>query len=166
MTVSDELLEAMELQVQRELNSHDAYLTMSNWLEYKDWPGFSHFMRKQGDEEYKHAMKFVDFVNENGYYVAIDKPSQLDIGSAKNPSSVQDVFRIALEQEMAITDHINNLTSIAKRNDDDGAMDLLQWFEREQIEEEELMESYLNRIDRANGSSSAMMVLDKECAER
>lgn len=167
MMVSDYLLEQMTVQANHELNAHNGYLTMANWLEHKDWPGFAHFMFEQSKEEREHAMKFIDFINDNGDYVQANLANgKMDIREAEDVESVMDVFRVALESEMRMTDRIKDLTQIARDNNDDGALNLLLWFEEEQIEEEELMESYLNRIERAHGSTSALMQLDKECGER
>lgn len=160
--ISDELADAINNQIKEEFQSETYYLGMAAYFEDEDWDGFANFMKIQAEEEREHAMKFFDFLSE------VDRKIQIPAIDAPETDydSIADVFETALEQEQHITGRIHDLLSLSRKNDDYEAESILQWFVEEQIEEEDLMGTILNRIRRARGDEAALMMLDQELGER
>lgn len=161
--ISFELSEEIAEQINRELESEYAYMCMANWLEKNDWFGFAKFMKQQAQEEREHAMKFYDFLHEAGFDFQLE---DIEAISDQEFDNVLEVFKTALQQEMSMSDSIHDLYEIAENNNDRQAYSLLNWFEEEQLEEEELMETAKNLIIRAKDSTSAMMDLDEKFGKR
>lgn len=64
-------------------------------------------------------------------------------------SSVEECIRLALDQELTVTNQINNLVKVAMENDDYLTNQFLQWFVTEQLEEVSSMTDLLNIVKRA-----------------
>lgn len=160
--ISDELTDALNNQIKEELQSETYYLGMAAYFEDQDWDGFAHFMKLQAEEEREHAMKFYDFLSEVDRKVEIPG---LDAPETEY-DSIEDVFATALKQEEHITQRIHDLLGLAREHQDYEAESILQWFVEEQIEEEDLMGTILNRIRRAKDDEAALMMLDQELGKR
>jgi ferritin len=93
-------------------------------------------------------MKFVHFMLEAGARPHIPGLPEMrnDFGSAS------DAVQFALDQEIKVTNQINNLVSIAETENDYASIQFLQWFVTEQVEEVDSMTALLNTIQHAGGA--------------
>ena len=156
------LLEAINQQINAEIYSAYLYLSMSAYFETKGLSGFSHWMQMQAQEEMIHSMIFFNFVNDRGDRVileAIDKPDT-------DFDSVKDVFAKTLAHEKKVTASINNLYSIAEKLNDNAAKIMLQWFIKEQVEEEKNPADILAKLDLVKEEASGILMLDKDLSAR
>lgn len=160
--ISQELAQKINAQIREEFQSETYYLGMAAYFEEEDWNGFAHFMKLQAEEEREHAMKFFDFLSEVDKSVEVP---QID-APRTDYSSITEVFETALEQEQHITEKIHELVQLARENQDYEAESLLQWFVDEQVEEENLMDDILSKVNRAEGDEAALIMIDRELAER
>ena len=62
--MSDKLMTALNDQFNFELLSGNYYLAMAAYCDFENMRGMSHFLVEQAKEEYEHAMKFYDFIND------------------------------------------------------------------------------------------------------
>ena len=69
-----------------------------------------------------------------------------------NFEGAADAVQFALDQEMRVTDEINNLVSLAVAENDHTSNNFLQWFVTEQVEEIDTMSTLLQTIKHANGN--------------
>lgn len=153
---------AINEQIKWELYSGYLYLSMSAWFASEGLPGFSHWMRLQGQEELIHAMKFYDYVLERGGKVelmAIDQPD-------REWKSAVAVLEQTLEHEQHVTARINDLMSTAQDEKDHAAVIFLQWFVEEQVEEEDSVGEVLDKLKLVSKDGAGMYMLDKEMAQR
>jgi ferritin len=154
--------EAMNEQIKHELYSAYLYLSMAGSFEVANLPGFAHWMRKQSEEEWEHAMKIFDFLLDRGERVqlqAIDQPPSAFRSSL-------DTFEQALEHEKEITSCIHELYDLAVRESDYPAQVLLNWFVAEQVEEEKDATEIVERLRIAGEEGAAILLLDSELGER
>ena len=164
--MNKKVLQALNDQVQAELNAFYTYLSMSAWLEANDWPGFAGWMRTHSEEEQTHAMKIYDFINERKGVVelkAIDQPPT-------EFHSVREVFEAALSHEEKVTAMINRIYKLAQEEGDYPTELLMQWYITEQVEEEKIVEDALVLIKRANNDPFQMlyvqdMIVNAQAAE-
>lgn len=156
------VLEALNNQVNLELNSAYAYLAMSAQCESENLPGFAKWLRIQWEEELGHAMKLISFVHERNGNVtlqAIEKPA------AKWKSPV-DVFDNVLSHEQKVTASIHKLYEVAAKEKDYATQVLLQWFIKEQVEEERNATEIVELMKLAGTSGPSLLMLDRQLGGR
>lgn len=154
--------DAINNQIKMEFYSSYVYLSMSAHFEAENLPGFASWMRAQSAEEHAHAMRLFDFVNVRGGRVklqALEQPP-VEFGSPL------EVMRKALEHEQKVTAAINQLYSLAVRENDYPAQVMLQWFVNEQVEEEKVATEIVEHLRRIGSDGPALLILDRELAER
>lgn len=156
------VLTAINEQIKEELFSSYLYLSMAAWLESQNLRGMAKWMRAQSEEERVHAMKFYDFVFERGDKVvleAIEKPqAEFD--------SVLSVFEMSLGHERKITGLINKLYDLAVAEKDYPAQILLQWFIKEQVEEEDNVTMAVEMLKMTEGKGYQLLMLDSKFGAR
>ncbi len=159
---SEKLLKELNDQFNFELLSGYYYMAMAAYCSSEDYNGFSNFFIVQAREEYTHAMKFFDFINDMGGRV-----TTLAMEEPKNDySSLVEVFEAALSHEKLVTSKINKLLDLANEENSYPTVSFLQWFVDEQLEEENSMEAILTKLKRIDGNFAGIYMLDKELGAR
>lgn len=160
--LKENVVEALNRQLNAELYSAYLYLSMGAYLATIKLPGFVNWMRQQAKEEYAHAMRFFEYVNDSGARVTL---TQID-GPPIEWESPLDVFEHVYRHEQKVTGLINGLVELAVSEGDDTTKDFLQWFVGEQVEEEESASSILEKVKEAGNDSVKLSTLDAELAKR
>lgn len=149
---------AINEQIKKEEHSSRLYLAMAIWCEVNGYPGAAAFLYEHTDEERMHQMKFVHYVNDRGGKAALYDLEQPE----SEYKSLLDVFEQVLEHEVYITESINNLYGLTVEEKDYTTGNFLQWYITEQIEEESLMRTILDKISLVGADKSGMFHIDKE----
>ena len=160
--LSKTVLEALNEQIRHEINSAYLYLAMSMHAASAGLQGFSSWLRIQWHEELGHAMKLADIVHDRGGRVAlqaVDKPP----ADFKSPL---DIFQQVLAHEQKVTALINKLYETALRENDYATQVEVQWFIKEQIEEEKNAATIVEQLRMAGESGPSLMMLDRALAAR
>lgn len=160
--ISNKMEKALNEQINEELYSAYLYLAMSAWFESQNLPGFASWMKVQMREENAHAMKFFEFIHERrgrAVLKAIKEPG-------KDWKSPLAAFEAALEHEQHITGCINTLMNLAVAEKDHATAGLLQWFVKEQVEEEASADRIVQMLKMAANSPGALLMLDHAMGER
>ena len=153
---------ALNQQLKEEMYSFYLYLAMSAYLEGINFKGIAAWMRVQAQEEYSHAMKFFDFLHERGGSVtllALEEPQA-------QWASVLAAFKAAHSHERSITKKIHALVDKATTEKDHATVNFLQWFVKEQVEEEATAETIVKRLQAVGDSAGALYYLDHELGKR
>lgn len=148
MIIHQQSVEAINDQIQSEFLASAQYIAIAVYFDEEGLPDLAGFFYRQSDEERMHAMKFVHFLLETGAKPLI--PGLPDIRNAF--SSAAEAVQYALDQEMRVTDQVNNLVRIAVENNDFTSHNFLQWFVNEQVEEVDSMTTLLQTIKHAGGN--------------
>ena len=130
--INEKMEKAFNDQINKELYSEYLYLSMQAYFERLNLKGFVNWMQVQVQEEHAHALGMFDYLNQRGGNVqleAIEKP-QTDW---KSPL---DVFEQVLKHEEYVTSRINALMDVAEEVKDRAALSFLDWYLKEQVEEE------------------------------
>ena len=160
--LSKDLEEALNIQLKWEFYSAYLYLSMASYFDNISLEGFANWMKAQAVEENMHAMKFYNFINRRGGKVILST-----IEAPPNDwKSPMEVINFALKHEQEVSRRINDLTELAKNNNDHATYIFLQWFITEQLEEEESLKKILDRINLVKESSQGLFILDRELAQR
>lgn len=149
---------ALNDQIQKEEYSSRLYLAMAIWAEVSGYPGAAAFLYEHADEERMHMMKLVHFINDRGGKTQL---KEMEVPPLKY-KSVLDVFTQIKEHEEYITESINNLYGITVDERDYTTGNFLQWYITEQIEEESLFNTILDKIQLVGTDKSGMFHIDKE----
>lgn len=149
---------AINQQIQKEEFSSRLYLAMAIWCEVNGYPGATTFLYKHAEEERLHQMKFVHYVNERGgkaQLFDLDQPTA-------DFNSLQELFEQVLDHEEYITASINKLYELTFEEKDFTTGNFLQWFITEQLEEENLMQTILDKIRLVGADKAGMFHIDKD----
>lgn len=160
--LSKQMQDALNEQIRHEINSAYLYLAMSMHSTSVGLQGFASWLRVQWQEELGHAMKLADIVHDRGGRVtlqAVEKPP----AEFKSP---RDIFQQVLAHEQKVTALINRLYESALKENDYATQVEVQWFIKEQIEEEKNAGSILDQIAMAGESGAPLMMLDRALAAR
>ncbi len=103
-------------------------------------------------------LKLVHFVHDRGGMAEL---LNVDIPPLKY-ESVLDIFLQIKEHEEYITKSINDLYGVTMEEKDYTTGNFLQWYITEQIEEESLFNTILDKIKLAGTDQSGMFHIDKE----
>ena len=162
MQLSEALTAAYNDQIQLEFESSFVYLQMGADFEVRSLPGMSNWMRLQSQEEYLHAMKFIQFVLNRGGKLQL-KPLA---APAATPEGVVDAFEAALRHEKRVTKAIHDLYSAAMDEKDFASLPLLQWFVNEQTEEEATVSTIVDRLRMVGDDRTGILFMDRELGQR
>ena len=152
---------ALNDQISKEASSSQYYLAMASWAETNGLSGTAFFMYAHADEERFHMLKLVKFVNERGGCAIIpaiaQPPSDFD--------SVQRMFELLLAHELTVTASINNVVDICLQEKDYTTHNFMQWYVSEQMEEEALARSILDKLSLIGNEKGGMYLFDREMLE-
>ena len=154
--------ELLNQQINKEFYSAYLYLQFSNYFEDVGLDGFANWYLIQAQEERDHAMLFYKYLqNENQKVTleAIDKPE-------KAISCHMDVLRAGLEHEEYVTSLINDIYAAAYDVKDFRTMQFLDWFVKEQGEEETNANDLITKMELFGSDPKSLYMLNQELAAR
>jgi len=160
--INEKLEKAFNDQINKELYSEYLYLSMQAYFERLNLKGFVNWMSVQVQEEHAHALGMFDYLNQRGGTIeleAIDKPET-------DWASPLAVFEQVLEHEEYVTSRINALMDVAEETKDRAAMSFLNWYLKEQVEEEDNVGNVLATLKLIGDDKKALLMLDKDLAAR
>ena len=153
---------ALNKQIVLEGFSSHIYLSMAVWAENQGFEGVAAFLYEHADEEREHMLKLIKFMTERGANAqipAIAKPPH-DFGSLK------ECFTELLDHEMGVTNEINKLVHLTLGEQDYTTHNFLQWYVSEQIEEEALARTILDKLKIiGTESGSGIYMFDRDIAQ-
>lgn len=160
--MSADLINKVNQQIKAELQSAYLYLAMSAYCDKKNFNGFAHWLQKQSEEEYSHAMKFYHHLLDRGAEIEL-KP--LD-APAKEYGSFLSLFEQVLAHEKKVTALIEDIYEAAKKGKDYPLELLLHWFIQEQVEEEATASYLVETLRMIGDKPQGLLMFDRELAKR
>jgi ferritin len=160
--LSEKMNEALNVQANRELYSSYLYLSMSYHFESINMKGFAHWMRLQAGEELVHTMKMLDYVAGRGgraKMLAVEAPQF-------TWTSPLHAFQHVWDHERVVTGLIQTLVKVAEKELDEATKEFLQWYIKEQVEEEESSNNVLNKVKTAGNDMGNLEATDKLLGQR
>ncbi len=154
--------ELINQQINKEFYSAYLYLEFSNYFKAKGLDGFANWYMIQAQEERDHAMLFYTYMqNQNQEVVleAIDKPETAF-------SCHEDVLKEGLKHEEYVTSLINGIYSAAYDVKDFRTMQFLDWFVKEQSEEETNANDLISKMQLFGSDPKSLYMLNQELAGR
>jgi len=156
--IDKQIEQALNDQIAMEARSSHFYLGMATWAETNGLNGTSAFLYRHSDEERQHMLKLVKFVNERGGTARI--PS-LEAPTAEF-SGLHAVFTTLLEHETKVTASINEVVDLCLSRKDYTTHNFMQWYVSEQIEEEALARTILDKLAMIGSDSAGLYLFDRD----
>lgn len=156
------LVELLTEQVNKEWFSAYLYLDIYNYYASESLDGFANWFHVQTQEERDHAMLFMQYLWDNGVRVKLKKIAAPDTDF----KDFRDPLQAAFKHEQYITGSINEIYNAAYQLKDFRTMQFLDWFVKEQGEEEKNTESVIKKYDLFGKDPKGLYMLDNELGSR
>jgi len=149
-------------QVNAEFYSAYLYLDFANFYTDNNLDGFANWYTIQTQEERDHALLFMKYMQNNGEKVTLDAIKKPDV-EMKN---FNDPLEAGAKHERFVTSLIHNIYAAAFENKDFRTTQFLDWFVKEQGEEETNADNLVNQYKLFGSDPKSLMSLDRELAGR
>lgn len=150
--------QALNGQIKIEAVSSQIYLAMASWAETQGLGGTAQFLYKHSDEERMHMLKIVQYVNERGGEALVPALPAPD----KDYQSLTNLFQTLLDHEIMVSGEINELVDICLVEKDYTTHNFLQWYVAEQIEEEALARSIMDKLRMIGEDKGGLYLFDRD----
>ncbi|WP_300276641.1 ferritin [Peptacetobacter sp.] len=160
--LNEKVANLLNLQVNREFYSAYLYLELANHYAEEGLNGFSNWYKIQAQEERDHAMLFIQFMQNNDAKVVfetIEKP-EVELNDNLTP------LKVGLNHEVYVTNLINNIYDAAHETKDFRTMQFLDWFIKEQGEEETNASDLVKKMELFGSDPKGLYLLDQELGAR
>lgn len=154
--------ELLNQQINKELYSAYLYLDFSNYFSEKGLDGFANWYMIQAQEERDHAMLFYKYLQNNNEKVTLEAIAKPD----KALDSDMTVLKSGLEHEEYVTSLINDIYAAAYDVKDFRTMQFLDWFVKEQGEEETNANDLISKMELFGSDPKGLYMLNSELGAR
>jgi ferritin len=159
--LSESLQAGLNTHMTKEAHASQIYLSYAAWASGEGYDGIANFLFRHAQEERNHMMKILEYILQRGGTVKVEAIP----APPSNPSNVQNCFEKVLEHEIDNTNAIYKLVKMSFMEEDWATWNFMQWFVKEQTEEETLALNLLDKIKIAGGakaSGDALYNLDRD----
>ena len=160
--MNNKVHELLNQQINKELYSAYLYLDFSNYFSRVGLDGFANWYMIQAQEERDHAMLFYQYLQNENQIVTLDAVAKPD----KVFSEHIDVLRAGLTHEEYVTSLINDIYAAAHEVKDFRTMQFLDWFVKEQGEEETNANDLIIKMELFGTDPRGLYLLNQELAAR
>lgn len=156
--LKEKIENALNQQIKIEAESSQIYLAMASWAETEGLGGTAQFLYKHSDEERMHMLKLVQYVNERGGKAIVPSLAKPE----KEYKSLSNLFNTLLSHEVMVSGEINNLVEICLNEKDYTTHNFLQWYVAEQIEEEALARTIMDKLNMIGQDKGGLYLFDRD----
>lgn len=145
-------------QIKYEAKASVQYLSMASWADTRGYNGVANFFYTQSEEERVHMIKLVKFINERSGVAIIpeiDKPRD-------DFESLTELFETFLKSEEFVTSKINNIIYECLQHKDYNVHNFMQWYVSEQLEEEAIARTLLDKLRIIGDDKSGHYLFDRD----
>ena len=150
--LSKTLALALNDQMTMEAQASQIYLSYGSWADSHGFGGVSNFLFRHANEERNHMMKILEYILKRG---AVVKIAAIPAPPA-DPTSIHNCFERVFQHEVDNTAAIYKVVKLSLKEEDWATWNFMQWFVKEQTEEETLAMSLLNKLRLAGGAKADM----------
>ena len=149
-------------QINKELYSAYLYLDMANFYDAKGLDGFANWYEIQAREEQDHAMLMYRYLHNNSQTVTLEAVAKPD----KAFRELSDPLKAAYEHERYVTGLISAIYAAAQEVRDYRTIQFLDWFVKEQGEEEKNASDLITKMELFGGDAKGLYMLNSELGGR
>ena len=160
--VNAKVHELLNQQINKEFYSAYLYLDFSNHFKAAGLDGFANWYMIQAQEERDHAMLFYQYLQNENQTVTLDAIPKPD----KVLNAHMDVLKAGLAHEEYVTSLINDIYAEAYAVKDFRTMQFLDWFVKEQGEEETNANDLITKMELFGTDPRSLYLLNQELGTR
>jgi len=142
---------SLNAQITQEAYASQIYLSYGAWAGSEGYAGIANFLFRHAEEERNHMMKILEYIVKRGGEVTIEAIP----APHANPKSVNECFEQIFKHEVNNTKAIYALVKLSLDEEDWATWNFMQWFVKEQVEEESFAMNLLDKIKIAGGEKAA-----------
>ena len=156
-SLTEDIEKALNEQIKMEAEASAMYLAMSSWCDRNGYDFSAGYFKNQSDEEREHMLRLFKYVSDMG-----GRAISPDVtGVQVEFESFRSVFEQALQQEIAVTQSFNRMADKCQKAKDYVTFTFLQWFLKEQIEEEYVARRALELFEIIGEEGTGRYEIDK-----
>lgn len=160
--LNEKVAKLLNEQINKEFYSAYLYLDMANYYTDQGLEGFATWFKVQAQEERDHAMLFLQYLQNNQEKVILGPISGPDLAYDNFGSPLNE----ALKHEQYVTASINNIYDAAYQIRDYRTLQFLDWFIKEQGEEEKNADDLITKYKLFGGDAKGLYMLNNELGTR
>ena len=160
--LSETLAKALSDQMNFELHSAYLYMSMSACMEKAGLKGAANWLWIQTQEEIAHAVHMYQYILDRG---AAPVLPVIEAPTAEF-ADLKEVFQQTLAHEQKVTARINNIATLAMKENDHACYQFIMWYVNEQVEEEANASDMLSKLELIGDNKGHLLSLDAELASR
>lgn len=160
--MNEKVARLLNEQINKEFYSAYLYLEFSNYYAAAGLDGFENWYRIQAQEERDHALLFYQYLLNNDIKVTFDAIAKPDCELKEH----MDPLTAGLKHEKYVTELINTIYAAAFEDHDFRTMQLLDWFVKEQGEEEKNASDMITKMELYGGDAKSLYMLNSELKAR
>jgi ferritin len=141
---AERFIEALNEQIAAEFAASHQYVAIAVHYENETYPRLAAFFYRQALEEREHAMMMVKYLLDTRAPVNL---REVEAPRAEFADHVAPI-ELALEQEGAVSRRVSEIFALAREEGDFLSEQFMQWFLKEQVEEEATMSTLLDVAER------------------
>ena len=156
--LSDDCVEYLNYRVQQEEYSGRIYLAMSMWLDNNGYVNAAKLWRRYSNEEMAHsdiARKYLLAMGVQPMTPVLESPDQTFSG-------LPQIIELSYDHEIVVTKQIKELASEAMSKGDHMLYEFATAYLKEQVEEHEKMQNWMDQLNAFGTDKIAMRLLDHE----
>ncbi|MBA4347712.1 MAG: ferritin [Clostridiales bacterium] len=159
---TDKVKQLLNEQITKEFYSAYLYLDFANYYEEQGLKGFAHWFTVQAQEERDHALLFIKYMQNNEIKVTLEAIGKPDVVMKEH----MDALKASLTHEQFVTASIHTIYEAAYEAKDFRTMQFLDWFVKEQAEEETNANDNIKKMELFGTDSKGLYMLDQAMGTR
>lgn len=159
---TEKVMKLLNEQITKEFFSAYLYLHFANYYEEQGLKGFSNWFKVQAQEERDHALLMIQYMQNNEIKVTFEAIAKPDTELKEH----MDALKASLTHEQFVTASIHTIYEAAYEARDFRTMQFLDWFVKEQAEEEMNSSDNIKKMELFGTDSKGLYMLDQEMGTR
>ena len=160
--LNEKVSSLLNQQINKEFFSAYLYLDFANYYESVGLDGFANWYKIQAQEERDHAMLFYQYMQNNNAKVTLEAVAK----PTKEFDSHMEPLKAGYGHEQYVTSLINDIYAAAHEAKDFRTMQFLDWFIKEQGEEETNANDLITKMELFGSDPKGLYMLNSELKAR
>ena len=160
--MNDQIKALLNEQINKELYSAYLYVDIANHYDELDLDGYANYYMIQAQEERDHAMLFYTYLQNEDMPITLEAVAKPEVDAPEH----MDILKAGLNHEKYVTSLINDIYAAAYEVHDFRTMQFLDWFVKEQGEEETNANDMISKMELFGSDPKSLYMLNQELAAR
>lgn len=159
--ISNKVASGLQFRIQQEEFSSRLYKSMSNWLNIQGFTGAAKLWEKYSQEELKHAEWAYNRLLDLNILPVVSELS----APQHNFTGLPQIIALTYKHEFEVTEQCEQFAKLCLAESDFKNLDLAQLYCKEQVEELNKIQTWLDKLDAFGDSKEALRLLDDDMSK-